>query len=145
MRNKKKPPKSAQRCVTLTTPEAMEEDNATEATTPTIPNPEDPDVIDTQLECRYSVIVSVPASTEPWKAFTDLLKKFLKSIQDQTTKKLFIAPWDQELAESESLIKKPNDFPEGSAKNRKKMLPNSVATRIRKEESHQKFSLKSDS
>jgi hypothetical protein len=115
--SKKKKSKTTQRRATLATPDAVDENNAPEESPPPPnPIPEGVDAINTQLECRYSVIVSVPASTEPWKAFTDLLEQFLKSIQEQTTKKLFITPWDQELAESKNLIKKPNDFPEGSAK-----------------------------
>jgi hypothetical protein len=47
------------------------------------------------------------------------LKKLLKSLQEQSTKKLHIAPWDPELGEVAENIKKPSDFPEGSAKNRK--------------------------
>jgi hypothetical protein len=81
------------------------------------PTPGDPIPIDNDRDCRYSVILSIPPSTEPWKVFTDLLKNFLKSIQEQTTKKLHIALWDPELAEDTPLIKKPSEFPEDSAKN----------------------------
>jgi hypothetical protein len=87
---------------------------------PPPPMPGDPIPIDNDCDCRYSVILSIPPSTEPWKVFTDLLKNFLKSIQEQTTKKLHITPWDPELAKDTPLVKKTSDFPEGSAKNRKK-------------------------
>jgi hypothetical protein len=120
--------KKTQRRVTLATTEEMDADTNPEETntaTETIPpstTPEDPVAIDIQRECRYQIIISVPASTEPWKDFTDLLKKFLKSLQDQTTKKLFIASWDPDLASPEPLIKKATDFPEGSAKKRMKYV-----------------------
>jgi hypothetical protein len=79
------------------TPEKMDE-STENPTTPTTPTPVDtPPIIDSKRECRYLVIVTVPPFTKPWKAFTDLLKKFLEYIQDQTTKKLYIAPWDPEL------------------------------------------------
>jgi hypothetical protein len=60
-----------------------------------------------------------PSRHRPLKVFTDLRKKFLQHIQDQTTKKLHIAPWDPDL-ESASLIKKPKDFPDGTVKNQTK-------------------------
>jgi hypothetical protein len=43
----------------------------------------------------------------------------LKLIQDQVSKDIFIATWDQEQAELEKIIKKPKDLPECAAKYRK--------------------------
>jgi hypothetical protein len=63
------------------------------------------------------VTVTFPPSTEPWKAFQEILKKFLKLIQDQVSKDIFIATWDKESDELEKIIKKPRDLPEGAAKN----------------------------
>jgi hypothetical protein len=121
---KKKKAKKTQRKVTVTTPDEMaspdkmEEESTTPTTPPRLSTIDSPQTIDTKKACRYLVIVTVPpCSTEPWKAFTDLLKKFLQYIQDQTTKKLHIATWDKEL-EAASLIRKPRDFPDGTAKNR---------------------------
>jgi hypothetical protein len=65
------------------------------------------------------VTVTAPPATEPWKAFHEILKKFLKLIQDQVSKDIFIATWDKESDELEKIIKKPRDLPEGAAKNRK--------------------------
>jgi hypothetical protein len=100
------------------TPPAMDLTEVT-ATNDLPSTPGEPTLIDITRKCRYSVIVSVPPSTEPWKTFSDLLKKFLKSLQEQTTKKLHIAPWDPELGKVADNIKKPSDFPEGLARNRK--------------------------
>jgi hypothetical protein len=120
--------KKATRRVTVTnpdemgTPEKMDESSTAPntPTTPTSPVPVvTPPIIDTKKECRYLAIVTVPPSTDPWKVFTDLLKMFLQHIQDQTTKKLHIAPWDPDL-DNASLIKKPKDFPDGTVKNRPK-------------------------
>jgi hypothetical protein len=65
------------------------------------------------------VTVTVPPSTEPWKAFQEILKKFLKLIQERVSKDIFIATWDKESDELEKTIKKPRDLPEGAAKNQK--------------------------
>jgi hypothetical protein len=65
------------------------------------------------------VTVTVP-STELWKAFhNEILKEFLKLIQDQVSKDIFVATWDKESEELEKVIKKPRDLPGGAAKNRK--------------------------
>jgi hypothetical protein len=120
---KKKKAKKTQQRVTVTTPDEMaspdkmEEESTALTTPPRLSTIDSPQTIDTKRACRYLVIVTVPPSTEPWKAFTDLLKKFLQYIQDQTTKKLHIATWDKKL-EALSLIKEPRDFPDGTAKNR---------------------------
>jgi hypothetical protein len=87
-----------QRHVTMDTPEETDAaDDTMMADIPTTPG--EPETIDIQRECRYSVIVSVPPSTKPWKAFSDLLRKFLKIYSRTDHKKLHIAPWDPELAE----------------------------------------------
>jgi hypothetical protein len=61
----------------------------------------------------------VPPSTEPWKILAELLRKFLKLIQDQASNKIYITTWDEELTDTEKVIKKPANFPDGLPKNRK--------------------------
>jgi hypothetical protein len=117
--NKRTKDTTTPRQVRMATPDDMEEDTAPGDPAPT---PEEPTPTDNNRDCRYSVILYIPPSTELWKVFTDLLKQFLKSLQEQTSKKLHIVPWDPKLAEDTHLIKKPSDFPEGSAKNRKKSV-----------------------
>jgi inorganic pyrophosphatase len=63
--------------------------------------------------------MTVPPSNEPWKAFVELLRKFMKLIHDQVSNKIHISAWDPELEETEKRIKKPKDFPEGLPKKRK--------------------------
>jgi tRNA G10 N-methylase Trm11 len=110
---KKKKTKIKQQRVTVTTPEEMgtpdkmEEDTAKTEDPPTPPPIETPPIINSKRECRYLVIVTAPPSTEPWKAFTDLLKKFLQYIHDQTTKQIYIATWDPE---REASLKKQETF-----------------------------------
>jgi hypothetical protein len=60
------------------------------------------------------VAVTVPPSTEPWKTFQEILKNFLKLIQEQVSKDICITTWDQEQAELEKIIKKPKDPPIGN-------------------------------
>jgi hypothetical protein len=118
----KYPPSKRQRHVTINTPtETPPTMNAIADSVPPPSVPGEPSQINIKRECtRYSVIVSVPPSTEPWKTFADLVKQFLKSIQEQTTNKVHIAQWDPDLGEHDDPIKKPSDLPEGSAKNRSK-------------------------
>jgi hypothetical protein len=61
----------------------------------------------------------VPPSNEPWKALAKLLRNFLKLIHEQASNKIYITTWDEELAETEKVIKKPKDFPNGLPKSRK--------------------------
>jgi hypothetical protein len=78
---------------------------------PDTPMLHEPTPADIQRECRYSVIMTVPPSNEPWKAFVELLRKFMKLIHDQASNKIHISTWDPELKETEKRIKKPKDFP----------------------------------
>jgi hypothetical protein len=59
----------------------------------------------------------VPLSTEPWKILAELLRKLLKLIHDQASNKIYITTWDEELADTENIIKKPANFPDGLPKN----------------------------
>jgi hypothetical protein len=97
--------------------ENIEKENEAEddRNTPMI-NPPTP--IDIKRECRFSVIMTVPPSNEPWKAFSELLRQFMKFIHDQASDKIHISTWDSELEGTEKRIKKPKDFPEGLPKNR---------------------------
>ena len=99
----------------------LEENNDTEMHSPpsTPINLTEPTPIDINKECRYSVTISIQPSPEPWKAFHTTLQQLLKLIQEQVHTKIHIATWDPELDETEKIIKTPNDFPEGAAKNRK--------------------------
>ena len=97
-----------------------------EAIPPPVQNPtqnqHDPNVSDnttTFKECRYSLMVTVPPSKDPWPVFVNLLRKFLKLIQEQVHKNVWISTWDKEMETTEKIIKLPKDFPTGSAKNRK--------------------------
>jgi hypothetical protein len=117
---KRKDKATAKKKVVLNTPKPTVE-NEVEMTSPP-PSPttlEEPTATDITKECRYSVTITIPPSTEPWKAFTDTLKKFLKLIHEQVHNKIYIATWDPEFEDTEKIIKKPGDFPEGAAKNRK--------------------------
>jgi hypothetical protein len=83
------------------------------------PSVDEPIPTDIMKECRYSVIITIQPSTEPWKAFADNLKKLLKLLHEQVHEKIHITVWDPEHEETEKVIKKPKDFPEGAVKNRK--------------------------
>jgi hypothetical protein len=69
------------------------------------------------MDCRYSLIITVPPSAKPWPKFVEILRKTLKFLQDNTSKNLWITNWDNE--QDEKIIKTPKDFPEGKAINRK--------------------------
>jgi hypothetical protein len=62
--------------------------------------------------------LTVAPSTDPWKAVAELLKKFLKLIQEQVSDKIHILTWDPDLEGTEKRLKKPKGFPAGLPKNR---------------------------
>jgi hypothetical protein len=108
----------------MATPDDMEEDSEPDDPTPT---PGEPAPADTSCDCRYLVILSIPPSTEPWKVFTDLLRTSPKNILQISTRTNYqetthrtVGPRTRD--EDTLLIKKPSDFPEGSARNRKKYV-----------------------
>jgi hypothetical protein len=82
-------------------------------------NPDEPEATDIKQECCYSVTVTIQPLTEPWKAFVDTLKKLMELIHEQVHNKIYIAAWDLKYDDTEKAIKKPRDFPDGAAKNRK--------------------------
>jgi hypothetical protein len=69
------------------------------------------------MDCRYSLIITVPPSAKPWPKFVEILRTTLKFLQDNTSKNLWITNWDTE--QEEKIIKTPKDFPERKAINRK--------------------------
>jgi serine-aspartate repeat-containing protein C/D/E len=58
---------------------------------PEQPTINEPTLVDIHRDCRYNTIMTVPPSTDPWKAFAELLKKFLKLIQEQVSDKIHIS------------------------------------------------------
>jgi hypothetical protein len=66
-------------------------------------------------ECRYSLIITVPPSDKPWPKFTEILRKKLKYLQDNTSKHLWLANWDNEQDADIRIMKTPIDIPEGKA------------------------------
>jgi hypothetical protein len=113
--------KKKKKQVQVVTESNTNETTAEDKTTPdeNEPHPDTPTPIDIKKECRYSVTINLPPSTDPWKLLAELLHKFLKHIHEQASNLIYIATWDKEMADSEKVIKKPKDFPEGLPKNRK--------------------------
>jgi hypothetical protein len=64
-------------------------------------------------KCRYSLIITVPPSNNPWPKFAEILRKTLKLLQDQLHKNVWIACWDNKNEGVENIIKCPKDIPEG--------------------------------
>jgi hypothetical protein len=86
-------------------------DMDTEPSLPVVPGP--------LKECRYSLIITIPPSDKPWMKLTEILRKTLKFLQDNTTPDLWIANWDNEQDAEETIVKTAKDIPEGKAINRK--------------------------